>query len=114
MTPRPQRELLRWRRRPDGVAVPVVARRDVAGRSAYVCPDRECLRLAIERRGLQRTLTGPRGLAVRCEGVEQAWTAALGELDRTIATLQRTRARPDRVAVLETLRGRMRAPRKGA
>jgi hypothetical protein len=63
---------------------------------------------------LQRTLSGPRGLVVRCEGVEPAWAVALGAVDRAIELLERTRARADRVAVLEALRGKMRAPGKGA
>jgi len=54
-TRRPQRALVRLRRRSDGVVVPAVGRR-TRGRSAYLCPARACFDQALRRRALERAL----------------------------------------------------------
>lgn len=54
-TRRPQRALVRLRRRPDGVVVPSLGRR-TRGRSAYLCPARVCFDQALRRRALERAL----------------------------------------------------------
>jgi predicted RNA-binding protein YlxR (DUF448 family) len=52
---RPQGELLRVARRPDG-SVHVDAGRRGPGRGAYVCPDVQCVVRAIDSGGLRRAL----------------------------------------------------------
>jgi uncharacterized protein len=54
-TRRPQRALVRLRRRSDGVVVPAMGRR-TRGRSAYLCPARACFEQALRRRALERAL----------------------------------------------------------
>lgn len=54
-TRRPQRALVRLRRRSDGVVVPALGRR-TRGRSAYLCPARACFDQAVRRRALERAL----------------------------------------------------------
>lgn len=52
---KPKRELLRVVRRPDGtVAVDPTGK--APGRGAYIGASRECLRLALERKALERSL----------------------------------------------------------
>jgi len=51
---RPQGELIRYAR--DGSAVRIDPDRRLPGRGAYTCPDAGCLRIAIKRKGIQRTL----------------------------------------------------------
>lgn len=57
-TRRPQRALVRLRRRSDGVVVPAMGRR-TRGRSAYLCPARACFEQALRRRALERALGRP-------------------------------------------------------
>jgi predicted RNA-binding protein YlxR (DUF448 family) len=52
---RPKRELVRVVRTPDG-EVRVDATGKLSGRGAYICPDAECLRLAIKNQRLSRAL----------------------------------------------------------
>jgi uncharacterized protein len=52
---RPQRALVRLRRRSDGVVVPALGRR-TRGRSAYLCPARACFEQALRRHALERAL----------------------------------------------------------
>ncbi|MCC7493062.1 MAG: YlxR family protein [Fimbriimonadaceae bacterium] len=52
---RPKRELVRVVRAPDGT-LSVDPKGKAPGRGAYLGPARECLRLALERRALQRAL----------------------------------------------------------
>jgi predicted RNA-binding protein YlxR (DUF448 family) len=52
---KPKRELVRIVRRPDG-SVAVDPTGKAPGRGAYIGPSRECLRLALERRALERAL----------------------------------------------------------
>lgn len=59
-TRRPQRALVRLRRRSDGVVVPAMGRR-TRGRSAYLCPARACFEQALRRRALERALGRPLG-----------------------------------------------------
>lgn len=51
----PKRDLVRIVRQPDGSVV-VDPTGKAAGRGAYIGPSRECLRLAFERRALERSL----------------------------------------------------------
>ena len=51
----PKRDLVRIVRQPDGSVV-VDLTGKAAGRGAYIGPSRECLRLALERRALERSL----------------------------------------------------------
>ncbi|NUP98617.1 MAG: YlxR family protein [Armatimonadetes bacterium] len=52
---RPKRDLVRIVRGPDG-AISVDWRGKAPGRGAYIGPARECLRLALERKALERAL----------------------------------------------------------
>jgi len=94
-TPRSQAELLRFRRRRDGVVVPSLDRRGV-GRSAYVCPRRACLLTAVQRRGFERALGrasrggGAQALAVRVPPATELVASALAELHAQIDLLNRT------------------------
>ena len=56
---RPQHELVRLKA--EGGRV-VAARRDAPGRSAYLCPDEECLEAAAKRRAFARAFRSPVGL----------------------------------------------------
>lgn len=89
-TRRPQRALVRLRRRSDGVVVPAVGRH-VRGRSAYLCPSHPCFERAIRRRALERALGSARS-APRVLGPElQAlWPAVAAALDHEIQNMQRS------------------------
>lgn len=87
-TRRPQPELLRFRRRPDGRAVPALGRGD-SGRGAYLCPSRACFDAAMRRRTLTRALAGPRGLAVSCDPIS-LWSAVNEQLSREVDALRRS------------------------
>lgn len=52
---KPKRELVRIVRGPDG-SITVDPRGKAPGRGAYIGPSRECLRLALERKALERAL----------------------------------------------------------
>ncbi len=57
-TPRPKRELQRIVRTPGGdVVVDPTGR--LAGRGAYVCPDTDCVSIAIKKGALSRALETP-------------------------------------------------------
>jgi predicted RNA-binding protein YlxR (DUF448 family) len=103
-TRRPQRALVRLRRRTDGVVVPSVGRR-TRGRSAYLCPARECFDKAVRRRALERALGGGPGEAdgggAACRGrtahprvrgpeLEVLWPSVAAALDYELANMQRT------------------------
>ena len=53
---RPQRELIRVARRPDGRVLPDVLGSRAEGRGAYVCPDKECIERAVGSGRLNRAL----------------------------------------------------------
>lgn len=57
-TPRPKRELQRIVRTPSGEVVSDPTGR-LAGRGAYVCPDTDCLSIAIKKGALTRALEIP-------------------------------------------------------
>ena len=57
---RPQHELIRVVRGPDGIAR--LAERGLGGRGAYTCPDEKCISRAFDSGSLRRTLG--------CEGTE--------------------------------------------
>ena len=52
---RPKRDLVRIVRAPDGT-IAVDPRGKAPGRGAYIGPSRECLKLALERKALERAL----------------------------------------------------------
>ncbi len=90
-TRRSATELVRLRRRPDGVVVPDVARAR-SGRSAWLCPSRACISRAVQRRALVHALGGPRRLAVRTPepgalqaSITDAVASRLMVLSRTIS-----------------------------
>ena len=56
---RPKRELIRWVRTPGGIALDEGGR--TAGRGAYICRAEPCLRAALTRKGVERTLGGRPG-----------------------------------------------------
>jgi uncharacterized protein len=57
-TPRPKRELQRIVRTPSGEVVADPTGR-LAGRGAYVCPDTDCMSIAIKKGALTRALEIP-------------------------------------------------------
>ena len=81
-TRRPQRALVRLRRRPDGVVVPAVGRR-TRGRSAYLCPARACFEQAQRRRALERALG-------RVGAPEELVPSVMAALDHELSNMQRT------------------------
>lgn len=90
---RPQRELVRYRRRPDGVVVVAMdgdgcdRRRHATtwGRGAYVCPSRHCLSLAVRRhafvRALGRAGAGRSPATVRSPESDVLWTETVEAVD---------------------------------
>lgn len=53
---RPKRELVRWVRGPEGVALDESGKSP--GRGAYICQAESCLRQALTRKGVERVLGG--------------------------------------------------------
>lgn len=81
--------MLRLRRRTDGVVVPDVAGRR-PGRSAWLCPRRQCLETAVRRRAIGRALAGPAGLTVREPMVDALWSALADDTTARLELLRRT------------------------
>lgn len=108
---RPQPELLRFRRRPDGQVVPAIG--TVRGRSAYLCPSRDCFDEALRRRAFARTLAGRRGLSV-ASPAPTLWRVTRDEIDEEDEKLRRSgRNHSRRASVLARLREAMRAQNEG-
>jgi len=91
---RRQADLLRFQRRRDGEVIPAI--RPGAGRSAYLCPSRTCYDLAVRRKGLARSLSGPAGLTVRVDS-NILWSAVGRSLEREVELLQHTAIAPGRL-----------------
>ena len=91
---RDQAALLRFRRRRDGVVVPAVGRRDAMGRSAYVCPTRDCMAQAVRRRAFERALgrrkSGEPAFVVRVPQAHELAATTAAALDHDIDLLART------------------------
>lgn len=94
-TRRPQRTLVRLRRRSDGVVVPAVGRR-TQGRSAYLCPTHTCFARAARRRALERALgrsssaSDGRSGRVRAVELDTLWSEVVAAVDEQIENLQRS------------------------
>lgn len=138
-TRRPQRALVRLRRRSDGVVVPAVGRR-THGRSAYLCPSHACLARALRRRALERalgqtprgggprvagraesrpdegTVSSARTVRVRSPEPQALWSAVAAALDHEIQNMQRSGAitPSPRLGELEELRRGLDAPGRSA
>jgi hypothetical protein len=80
---RAQSALLRFRRRKDGVIVP--SSLYSMGRSAYLCPTRECYDTAIRRQGLRKALAAA---GVALHHPEDLWSAVLETVDEEVGRLQ--------------------------
>jgi hypothetical protein len=108
---RRQAELLRFRRRPDGQVVPAIL--TVRGRSAYLCPSRDCFDEALRRRAFARTLAGRRGLSVGSPA-PTLWGVTRDEIDEEDKRLRRSGQHScRRASVLANLLQAMRAHNEG-
>lgn len=108
---RRQVDLLRFQRRRDGEVIP--AFRPKAGRSAYLCPSRSCYDLAIRRKGLIRSLSGPDGLSVRVDP-QSLWLAVHHSLDQEVHALGPAGSANGRMTTLTHLQGALGVRNEGA
>lgn len=97
-TRRPQASLLRVRRSPEGDIVPAVRRRDNAhfpGRSAYLCPSRECFDKAIKRRSLTRVWARSKATPpTQVNDPSRLWAALRESLSNEIEVVIRSSRQP--------------------
>ncbi|MCX4244630.1 YlxR family protein [Paraliomyxa miuraensis] len=126
-TRRPQRALVRLRRRSDGVVVPAVGRH-TRGRSAYLCPSRSCFERALKRRALERSLGSTRSEPLAQRGcspsrprvlgpdLEALWPSVAAALDHEIQNMQRSgdNSQNPRYDALVELRGGLGTPGRSA
>ena len=109
----PRRTLVRFRRRPDGDIVVAFSKRG-RGRSAYLCPLRECFDRAVRRRTLASSLR--RGGRIAVEPTD-LWQGVLDGVEGELELLRRTLgagAPTDRIRTLETVRASLLASTGGA
>jgi predicted RNA-binding protein YlxR (DUF448 family) len=96
-TRRPQRALVRLRRRSDGVVVPAMGRH-TRGRSAYLCPARACFEQALRRCALERAL-GRTGSPAADEAVALETTLDAPPSEPLAPKAKGHRSRPHRARV---------------
>lgn len=109
---RRQSDLIRFYRRRDGEVIPSL--QSLPGRSAYLCPSRSCYDLAVRRKGLIRSLAGPRGLAVRVDS-QSLWLAVRKGVDDEVRVLRQTAGMANsRMTTLTTLQQGLSDRNEGA
>jgi hypothetical protein len=92
---RPQAALLRVRRLGHGELAPAEHRGASAltqGRSAYLCPDRRCLELAVKRNGLRRAFAREGRVNVNSDGL---WSALEESILRRRTSIERSARDPE-------------------
>ncbi|MGB1013434.1 MAG: YlxR family protein [Nannocystaceae bacterium] len=104
---RPNNALLRVRRSPQGDIVPAVRRRDNAhlqGRSAYLCPTKNCFDRAIKRRSLSRVWSRAKDSPpVQFDDPSRLWSALKESLRTEIEIITRSSREPASLPRVQSL-----------